>query len=360
MANEFFTNEHTSVLQELVREIQNDPTTYLGSKYMPSIAIPTRKIRNEVIEASGGLTNEHVTGADPKLIQRAGSRVQEFQGGQYKEGILFDESDILYLRELGQNDPSRQGIRQHLDLAVDRLNRRLEARIEYQRWQAIFTGGFTYLGETFAYGVPATNRSVPVGALWSTDGINANNTANPIDDLRYWWQGGYAPYRKYNATGIVMSANTARWILENANTKAYLTSYAANPMMQEYDINKVLSFLIPGLPPITVYKGWFQSETVVNGKLTVSDAVYFVPDGYIFFETSLPGNDMIGDVVLGSHLASGSMESPGFGKFLVVEENIAPGTRGGPANPYVTAWGGFYGAPRMKRPFDVLTAKVIA
>jgi hypothetical protein len=45
---------------------------------------------------------------------------------------------------------------------------------------------------------------------------------------------------------------------------------------------------------------------------------------------------------------------------LVVEENIAPGTKGGPSNPYISVLGGVYGAPKLDRPFDVLTAKVIA
>jgi hypothetical protein len=287
--------------------------------------------------------------------------VQEFAGGTFKEAILFDESDILYLRELGSNDPSRQGIRQHLDIAIDRLNRRIEARIEKLRWDAIFTGGFSYLSTTHSYGIPAANRSVPVGAVWSSDGINANNAANPIADLRYWLMGGYSTYRKYKFTKIIMSKNTARWILENTNTKTYLSSMYANPTLPEYDINKVLSFVLPGIPPVDVYDGWYQAETIDgNGKLTVGDATFFIPDGYIFFECALPGGDKIGEFVQGANLASGSLESPGVGKFLVVEENIAPGTKGGPSNPYISVLGGVYGAPKLDRPFDVLTAKVIA
>jgi hypothetical protein len=52
--------------------------------------------------------------------------------------------------------------------------------------------------------------------------------------------------------------------------------------------------------------------------------------------------------------------SPGFGKFLVVEENIAPGTKGGPGNPYIDIFAGVYGGVKLDRPFDVLTAKVVA
>jgi hypothetical protein len=86
-----------------------------------------------------------------------------------------------------------------------------------------------------------------------------------------------------------------------------------------------------------------------------------IPDGYIYFEVSnLPGGDMVGEFVQGIHLSSGSIESPGYGKFLIIEENIAPGTKGGPSNPYIDALAGVYGGVKLDRPFDILTAKVIS
>ncbi len=358
--NQFFTNEYTEVIQKLVREIVNDPSTYMGAKYLPSVALPVSKIRTEVIEASGGLTGAHLPGTAPKYIQSFGTRVQEFIPPKYKEAIHYDEDKILYIRELGQNGRNVRGVQQYIDLDIDRLNRRVEARIEFERWNAIFTGGFSWMGKTFSYGFPAGNRVVPIGAVWSSDGINANDTANPIKDLRYWVMGGQSAFRKYQITGMIMNPNTARWILDNANTRAYLTSFGANPALQDYDINKVLSFLIPGLPPTTQYNGWYQTETVDGtGKIVVSDGVYFIPDGYIFFETMLPGGDKIGEFVQGVHLAAGTINDPGYGKFLVVEDNTIPGSKGGPGNPYLDLIGGVYGGCNMQRGFDVLTAKVI-
>jgi hypothetical protein len=360
MSNEFVTTEHTQVLQKLIQEVVNDPSTYLGSKYIPSIAVPAREIFTEVIEANGGLTNEHLVGTDPQYVQGFGTRVQKFEPPAYKEAIHYDEKKILWLRELGKNDRSRRGIRQYIDKDIDRLNRRLEARIEKNRWDAIFTGGFSYMGATFSYGIPSGNRATPLGAVWSSDGINANNSANPLLDMRYWVTGGLSAFRKYKITKLVMNGNTARWLLENTNTKAYLSSVYANPAIGEYEINKVIQFMIPGCPPVEIYNGWYQAETTVAGKLTVGDALYFVPDGYIFFECALPGGDMIGEFVQGVHLASGTPDEPGFGKFLIVDENIAPGTKGGPKNPYLDLISGVYGGVKLDRPFDVLTAKVIS
>lgn len=361
MTNEFFTDDYTSVLQKLIREVVNDPATYMGAALLPSVASPTRKIRNEVVEASGGMTKEHLPGTEPKYIQGFGSRVQEFSPAFYKEAIRYDEEKILFLRELGQNDPSRRGIRQYIDLDIDKLNRRLETRIEYERWQAIFNGGFTWMGKTISFGIPAGNTATPLGADWSSDGISADNSANPLIDLRYWLTGGYAPFRKYTVRRAIMNPNTARWILDNSNTRSYVQNALANPAVAAYGLNEVLNFFIPGCPKMEIYNGWYQEETLdtATGKVSVGNAQYFVPDGRIFFEvTNLPGGDKLGNFAQTVHLATGSIEAPGYGKFLVTEENIAPGTKGGPGNPYVDVWAGVYGAPNLERPFDVLTATV--
>ena len=361
MANEFLTDERTALIQKLIMEIVNDPSTYMGSKYLPSIALPARKIRNEVVEASGGITNEHVPGTNPKYIQSFGTRVQEFIAPEYKEAIHYDEAKILYLRELGKQDVSKRGIQQYIDLDADRLNRRLEARIEKLRWDAIFTGSFDFMGVTFSYGIPNANRTVPLGALWSLDGINANNLANPLIDIRYWTTGGLAAFRKYKITRMIMNGNTSRWILDNTNTRSFIASLGANSAFSAgFDLNTVIKYAIPGAPPVEVYNGWRQDESVVNNKLVVGDAIYFIPDGYIFFEASLPGGDKIGEFVQGAHLATGNVDNPGYGKFFVVDDNIPAGTKGGPGNPYMDLIAGVYGGVNLQRSFDVLTAQVVS
>ncbi len=357
MPNEFFIDDYTSELNELIREVVNDPATYMGAKWMPSRTIMTNRIRGEVLEASGGVTQEHVVGTDPKTVRKSGSRVQEYMPGFYKEEIIYDENDILFLRQMGQNDPSRRGIRQYIDNSIDRLNRRIEARIELERWDALLNGQFSYLGKTVSFGVPAGNRVTPVGAVWSTDGINANNAANPLTDMRYWMMGGYAPYRKYTINEIVMNPNTARWFLDNSNVRSYVTNAIANPVVKQYDVNDVLGFYIPGCPKVTVYKGWYQQESVVNNVLTVGNAVFFIPDGYIYFDVT-PFGDTVGSFDQTLQLAGGTIESPAAGKFLSVEECIAPGTRGGPRNPFISVLGGVYGGPNLRRSFDLLTGYV--
>ena len=354
-----FTNEYTDLLQKMVRQVVNDPSTYRGAKYLPSVAIPATKIYVDVVEASGGLTQEHVIGTQPKTVQGIGTRTQAFEGGAWKEEMIMGENDLLKLRELGQNDRSMRGARRYIDLNVDKLNRRLEARIEKLRWDTIFNGGFSYMGRTISFGVPSGNQAVPLGDDWSSDGVVADADAKPVTDLRYWLMGGYAAFRKYKVRRAVLNPNTARWILDNAEVKSLIQYRFAAENFAEFDLNRTLQFLIPGLPEFEIYDGWYQEETLTDDTISVGDAVYFVPDGYIFFEVSnLPGGDVIGEFQQGVHLASGSIDSPGFGKYLLVEDNTAPGSKGGPQNPYISMVAGVHGGPKLDRAFDVISAKV--
>lgn len=354
-----FAAEHTRVLQEVIREIETDPTEYKGAQYMPSIEIPSAQVFVDVLEARGGLVKEHTLGTDPQAAPRRQFRTQQYSPGAYKEFIRFNEGDILRLRELGMNDQSKRGIRQHLNENALVLNNRIEARMELLRWQAIFNGTYVYDGKTVDFGIPAGNKVAPT-VPWATlvSGVYvANNSANPIKDLRYWIMGGYAAFRKYIITKVIMNANTARWILDNSNVQSLIQNRFASDMYKAHDVNAVLGFLIPGMPEVEIYKGWYQSESVnaTTGAITVGDAQYFIPDGAIFFECKLPDMNKIGDVVMSLSLANGSVDAPAPGKFILVDEHIEDR----PGNPYIDVIGGFYGGPRLKRPFDVLTANVI-
>lgn len=360
-ANEFLTTEFTQSIQKVVTQVVNDPKTYRGAELLPSVVLPVSKVFTEVIEATGGLTNEHMVGTAPKYVQSFGTKVQEYDPPFYKEGIHYDEKKLLFLRRMGSNEVNVRDVQMYISKDVDRLNRRIEARIELQRWRSLMDGGFTFMGKTISFGIPSNLRVTP-STLWSLDGVTANNSANPINDLRNWVLGGYGPFRKYLFKKIWMNPNTVRFILDNTNTRTYLTSYGASPALLSYDINKVMNVLVPGLPEIETYNGWYQEETVdANNKISVSDAIFFLQDGEILFEVgNLPGGDKYGEFMQTLNLASGTIDSPGAGKFLVVEDCTVPGSKGGISNPFVDIFGGVYGGVKLDRPFDVCTAKVIA
>jgi hypothetical protein len=356
-----FAAAHTRVLQEVIREIETDVTEYLGAKYLPTIEIPSTSVFVDVLEARGGLVSEHTLGTDPQSAPRRQFRTQQYAPGAYKEFIRFNEGDILRLRELGLNDQSKRGIRQHLNENALVLNNRIESRIELLRWQAIFNGTYVYDGKTVSFGVPSQNNVAPVAPWGLNDGFGnftvTNPLATPIQDVRYWIMGGYAPFRKYKITKLIMNPNTERMVLDNPNVQSLIQTRFASESYRLNNINEVMGFLIPGMPPIEVYKGWYQQESInaTSGQITIGNAVYFIPDGSVYFECKLPDMNKIGDIVMTLSLANGSVDSPAPGKFILVDEHIADHV----GNPYIDIFGGFYGGPRLKRAFDTLTATVI-
>lgn len=356
-----FAAAHTRVLQEVIREIETDVTEYIGAKYMPAVEIPATSVFVDVLEARGGLIAEHTLGADPTATLRRQFRTQQYAPGSYREFIRFNEGDILRLRELGLNDQSQRGIRQHLNENALVLNNRIEARMELLRWQAIFNGTYVYDGKTVNFGKPSANNVTPTQPWGSNDGAGnfttTNSSATPIQDMRYWVMGGYAPFRKYKITKIIMNPNTERMVLDNPNVQSLIQYYFASGAIKNYNINEAMGFLVPGMPPIEIYNGWYQSESVsgTTGQITVGNAIYFIPDGSIFFECKLPDSNKIGDVVMSLNLSNGSVDAPSAGKFILVDEHIEDR----PGNPYIDVFGGFLGGPRLKRAFDTLTATVI-
>jgi len=62
----------------------------------------------------------------------------------------------------------------------------------------------------------------------------------------------------------------------------------------------------------------------------------------------------VGDVVVQPNLQEGSIENPGAGIFVILEDKTMT-NRG---NPHMDVIAGFNGGPRMIRPQDVLTAQV--
>ena len=355
-----FAAAHTRVLQEVIREIETDVTEYLGAKYLPTVEIASTSVFVDVLEARGGLVSEYTLGTDPQAAPRRQFRTQQYAPGAYKEFIRFNEGDILRLRELGLNDQSKRGIRMHLNENALVLNNRIEARIELLRWQAIFNGTYVYDGKTVSFGVPSQNNVAPVAPWGFNDGSGnftvTNPAATPIQDMRFWTM-GYAPFRKYKITKILMNPNTERMVLDNPSVQSLIQTRFAAESYRLNNINEVMGFLVPGMPPIEIYKGWYQSETINNttGEISVGNAIYFIPDGSIFFECKLPDMNKIGDIVMTLSLANGSVDSPAAGKFILVDEHI----NDRPGNPYIDLFGGFYGGPRLKRSFDLLTGTVI-
>ena len=357
---ELVSPAYTRALGEVIREIEPDQSQYLGIKYMPAVERPTTDVWIDIWQRTGGMTLEHTTDGDAMSIQKRGFRTQKFSSGAYREFIRFGEGDILRLRELGTNDLSKRGIQQHIEENARRLNTRIETRMEFLRWQAIFQGSYVYDGKVVDFKVPAANQVSPINN-WATGSggtLAVNPAADPISDLRYWLMGGYQAYLLYGTPkAMVMNPNTARMILQNAKVQQQINPAIQGGRLTSYDVNGILQFLIPGLPQVTVYNGVYQAEAIdpVTGALTTGPATYFIPDGKIFFETNLPDGNKVGEIQMTLNLSSGNINAPTAGKFLLTDTS---GLQSQIAAPWMALVSGFNGGPALTRAFDLLTATV--
>jgi hypothetical protein len=357
---ELISPAYTRALGEVIREIEPDVNLYRGIQYMPAVERPTNNVYVDVWEATGGATLEHTLDTDPLNIQKKAFRTMQFSAGAYREAIRFGESDILRLREIGQNDLSKRGIQQHLEENAKRLNTRIETRLELLRWQAIFNGSYIYDGRVIDFGVPAANTVSPVANWGSVDPVTGvvtvNPNSDPIADIRLWTMGGYGQFRKYNIRKMVMNPNTERVFLANQKVQDQIRGFLASGIINGYETNKILSLLIPGVPEVDVYKGTYFAETInpLTGKIAVSAATYFIPNGKIFFETDLPDNNKVGEVQMTLNLSNGSIDAPTAGKFVITDQRGL----GNVKNPSLELVGGFNGGPALMRSFDLLTATV--
>jgi hypothetical protein len=358
---ELISPAYTRALGEVIREIEPDPALYRGIQYMPAVERPTDDVYVDVWEATGGATLEHTLDTDPLNIQKKAFRTLQFSAGKYRESIRFGESDILRLRRLGTADLSQRGIQQHLEENARRLNTRIETRMEMLRWQAIFNGSYIYDGRVIDFGVPALNSVAPT-TVWATRDASgrlvSNDASNPVLDLRFWTMGGYDIFRKYQIRKMVMNPNTSRMFIESKAVQQLIAPAITGGFVRTYDINGVLSYVIPGIPEVDVYAGTYFNETIdpVTGKISVSTSQYFIPDGKIYFETNLPDNNRIGEIAMTLNLSNGDIGAPASGKFVITDQRGLADV----ANPSMKLVSGFNGGPALTRSFDLLTATVFS
>lgn len=355
---ELISPAYTRALGEVIREIEPDPNLYRGAQYMPAVERPTNNVYVDVWERTGGATLEHTLDTDPLNIQKKGFRTMQFSAGAYREGLRYGESDILRLRELGTNDLTKRGIQQHLEENAKRLNLRIETRMELLRWQVIFNGAYVYDGKSIDFGIPSANNVAPI-ANWATGSgatLAPNASADPINDLRFWLMGGYDTFRLYTVKKLVMNPNTARMILSNPKVQTQIYPAIQGGRLQDYNLNGILGFLLPGMPEVDVYNGTYLAESIdpITGRITTGAATYFIPDGKIFFETNLPDGNKIGEIQMTLNLSNGSIEAPTAGKFVVTDQRGLANVQ----NPYLALYAGFNGGPALTRSFDLLTASV--
>jgi len=166
-----------------------------------------------------------------------------------------------------------------------------------------------------------------------------------------------------------MNPNTSLLFLNNQNTQNYVNRILANSTLMRngdvYSTAKVAEVTIPSVRKFDItidYTGYMPDVVTSGVPVDTTPLEYFIPDGYIFFELEVPVQygSPVGDFVFLGQLQNGGYLNPNPGAWIVLEDNTVPGSRGGLGQPFLSLICGYAGAPRIRRPDDLMIAKVVA
>lgn len=342
----------TAVIGAVVDEITAMPHEQYGLKLVPIKTYPEFLVYHEKVSGFGGLLSERVIGEEGTTGSASSSETFEFSPGAYQESKRFTEKDLIALRRLGSiGDRGATGLTagalDFMSRAAMDLQQKLTNRLNQLSWDLLFTGKYTYQGQTkYDFAVPAAN-TVQTGTDWSIPA-----TSTPFTDLMNIIKLNPV-YFKYIIKEFVISPKTEMAILtsQEARTLIINNAYATG------DINKIAAILYPGLPAIKVVKDSYQEQTVAGGKIINGLAKYFVPDFKVLAVVDFGGHlfTEYGEIQMTYNIndPSASIEKPAIGIYTFVDEEGLSKRKA----PWVDVVTGFNGGTNLMRSNDVLIIK---
>jgi hypothetical protein len=215
------------------------------ARWLPNRTIPDLSYR--FLKGTGGLTETAVYrsfDAESPIGSRPGVTRVSGELPPISEKIPLTEYNRL--RQLANPDPA---IRAQILSDVERLVRKIAARIEVARGDALVNGSVTIAENGVIANVDfgrSGSNSVVAGTPWSTTG-----SADPLTDMLTWQQAyidanGVAP-------GAALTSTTAvTYLLRNAALRSDLGSVAGTPtVITQQQLRNLLD--AHGLPPIFTY-----------------------------------------------------------------------------------------------------------
>jgi hypothetical protein len=366
--------DQTGMFDSMIMQIASTLTEEFSlSEYFPDEMLPAvDKIWVDVVDGIIGVAQDYTYGNEVNEVAKLGNQVYEFVAPAVRDKILFNETDILLRRELGNPNISSRGILQRVSLNSLNLYGRMLNKKKLMISQMVFNGSITYtptMGASITVnsGALANQTATPTVAPWltlnsTTQTYMMNTNANPIADILYWFS-TYPQFIRLQPyiRKMIMNPITANAFISNPNTQAYISRVVTNQAIFDRNAKMDIGLAVKYFLPI------FDIEVVVDSTSYMTAQVYnngvanyFIPTGSIFFgvDTTAYGAPL-GDFAFIGAIQNGGINDPQPGMFIVMEDFTAPGTNGGMEQPYLKLVSGFNGGVRVRRPYDILTAKVI-
>lgn len=344
--------QHRRAITAVIDQIRAKSDKYAFG-LMPIVNRPEGILEHEILSSYGGMTNERVLGEPGKTIAGISSQSKVYMPGSYQESIPFNERDLLRLRRAGTI--GERGVTGLTDgelsltsIAAEKLQLRLENRMQKLIWDAFFTGKYNYNGTDYVFGIPEANE-LDSATDWS-DPANGKPVADLVNVIN-----GTDVTRKYIFKELVMNPFTA-----GKAKLAIMKEYGIyNSNVKNASIEELFDFYSPDLPPVRIVKDAYQTEAVsAQGETQASAAQFFVPNGKLLLVPDFGDSkyQQYGELQLTENMndPSATIDKPAQGAYLFFDEKGLENKK----SPSVEIVSGFNGGPNLMRPADVITLDV--
>lgn len=360
--------------QMLIRQIGSteDPSWAL-TPYFPDAIYESQKVIVEVLDKMSGTLPERPLGTNLPDVKRLGFSDYEFSPFSYGAQKIFTEADI-FSRRLGSSDVALNDLMQRIGWDMYDLQVRMFITKKLLLSQAIFDGQISYNGRTVSYGIPTENTLYPPNEqAWgtydeATKVWKINFAAKPLLDLQILLN--QSPVlRKYLhlPMKIFLTNVTHNLFFSNPNNQNTMQFAMGNPDFlnrdNPYNMQSAISYFMGSqnnIEVVVVDDSYFTNDDSPSGPNAVEgEANFIIPTGKILFaiDTNAFGGPL-GEFAYTLAAQNGSMLNPKGGPWMVIDDQSLPGTAGSVTNPFVRAAAGFSGAPKINRPFDIITMDV--
>jgi hypothetical protein len=347
-------DNHRHIIYGVIEEITvKPPKESLALQLMPTVDVPAAVLEHEVVQATGGLTNERVMGAPGTSVSGPSSTSVLFKPGAYQDVTKFTETDLLKLRRLGTlGERGITGLTggelNWMERVAQEHKRRMLNRMSKLVWDALTLGTYTYQNIVHNFGIPAGNQFV-AASQWSQAGVGT-----PFEDLINLLETN-AFFIKYRPLikGLAINPITAASILLRALEAKVIT----NNNITSAGINEVKRFMAPGLPDFIVVDDAWQDQTEnQDGSISLANAQYMFPTNVVMPLIDFGSAGVLwpkyGELQITENMndPSATVDSPAVGVYTFIDEEGLIKRKA----PYVELVSGFNGAPNLHRPHDVI------
>lgn len=275
----------TTRIVKVIKEFDYVQDEFALGGDVPLREVPQDRIAIDIRKGVGGMTQGAKRGAESPMVSFYGVSQVEFEPAAWREKVVLTPKEVKQLRQLGTKDQVEAAssvISRHL---MD-LRMRLETRMEWMRWQALY-GILTYRGAGVEIDV---DYAIPVDMTPTLTGADRwdQTTSDPMDDILEWIE----KYRDLISTpkGFWFNRHTQRIVMQNSKIRTLRDAmFTGQPNLGNLTpgVTQAVFQSYAGIP-YTVYDGGYMEITDLTALVAASGTTLNVRDvGTISIDDSL-------------------------------------------------------------------------